>query len=471
MTTHSERASDAVQGAVKDERRLVGRHVVQWAATRAWPLAMTLVVVGLGMAYSFLWGPVVDHGSYWITPGDIWGTFFAAHYVGWGYLGGIYSAGGGLVSFPGIAVILAPCAWLTSTMQLMGSFPKTVPHPSAWLVLGPYEMVLSCIALFALDRLARDLGISTLRRRVLCVSEAVLLFGVTAIWGHPEDAIALGLAIWALCAALARRVGAAGWLMGAAIAVQPLVVLMVPMIVLLFPIRQWGSLAVRLVLPSLLLLATPLIANFGPTWTAITVQPNFPNVDHPTPWMAFAQRLPPLAAYSHVVLGREQHRFVAITEHAKAQVVVSASRLRSVAVLVAGIVALTVWWKKREWFSTPWHVLWLSTLALSLRIFFEPVMDPYYIWPPLALGVLLAARQKSIWTFGGIAALSAGLTVAAYDHSSPWAYWTPLVAGLAVVLLVCFPWRGSDRTESTVVEVAQSQMMSSEMGVVHRVGR
>lgn len=447
-----------------------GQVVGQWTLARAWPLAMTLVVVILGMAYSLLWGPVVDHESLWVVPGDIWGTFFAAHYVGWGYLGGIYTAGGGLVSFPGIAVILAPCAWLASVAHLGGSFPATVPHPSAWLVLGPYEMVLSCTALFALNRLARDLDVTKQRRRVLSVVEAALLFGVTAIWGHPEDAIAIGLVTWALCAALEKRVTATGWLVGAAIVVQPLVVLMVPAIVVLFPPRQWAALAGRFALPSLVLLAAPLISNFAPTWRAITVQPNFPGIDHPTPLLAFARRLPSLAASSHVVARHVGRRFVTVTEHSRAQAIVSAGPLRSVGVVVCGVIALGVWWKRRPWLQAPTHVLWLCTMALSLRIVFEPVMDPYYLWPPLALGVVLAATKASTWIFATVIAISAGLTVVAYVHNSPWVYWSPLVLGLGIIVVAAFPRPHNTKQSTPGTEVAPSLLMAQEQRTVDVVG-
>ena len=42
------------------------------------------------------------------------------------------------------------------------------------------------------------------------------------IWGHPEDAVAVGFALYALVFALDGRWTGAGWLFGAALATQPL---------------------------------------------------------------------------------------------------------------------------------------------------------------------------------------------------------------------------------------------------------
>src|SRR5580658_8866105 len=115
---------------------------------RAWPLAVTIAFVVTGMAYSLFWAPVVRHHPYWVTPGDLWATYRAAHWVGWGDLGGIYGAGTALVTFPGILLVLAPVAMLTGALGMSESFPKFLAHPTSWLVLGPYEMLLSAIALF-----------------------------------------------------------------------------------------------------------------------------------------------------------------------------------------------------------------------------------------------------------------------------------------------------------------------------------
>jgi hypothetical protein len=255
---------------------------------RAWPLSVAATFVVTGMAYSLWWAPVVRHHSYWLNPGDLWSTYRAAHYVGWGDLGGVYGAGTALVTFPGILLVLAPVAMVTGAIGMSESFPKFLIHPSAWLVLGPYELILGTVALFACDALAERLGVSRGRRAVLCVAEAAVLWNVLVIWGHPEDAVAVGLAIYALVLALNGRWTGAGWLFGAAMATQPLVFLMFPVILALGGRRQMLGFATRSLAPAAALILTPLISQFHATAHALLDQPNYPGIDHPTPWTALA---------------------------------------------------------------------------------------------------------------------------------------------------------------------------------------
>ena len=57
------------------------------------------------------------------------------------------------------------------------------------------------------------------RGRFVALFVAVGLWNTEVLWGHPEDAIAVGLACYALVAVFDRRIVAAGWLLGAAIVV------------------------------------------------------------------------------------------------------------------------------------------------------------------------------------------------------------------------------------------------------------
>ena len=174
---------------------------------------MALVVIS--MAYSFWWDPLVHHTQAWVVPGDIWSTFRAAHWVGWGDLGGVYGNDTALVTFPGIAVVLAPVAMLSSHLRLSESLlPILINKPTSWLLLGPAMNLLGASCLFAIDAIAEELGADRRRRAVLCWMEAALFFEVLAIWGHPEDLLALGLSVYALLAGLRDRTTLSGWLWG-----------------------------------------------------------------------------------------------------------------------------------------------------------------------------------------------------------------------------------------------------------------
>ena len=59
-------------------------------------------------------------------------------------------------------------------------------YPQAFLLLGPYEVLLSAFALFACDALAERLGVDWRRRGILALGEGVVLFNISVFWGHPE---------------------------------------------------------------------------------------------------------------------------------------------------------------------------------------------------------------------------------------------------------------------------------------------
>ena len=69
-----------------------------------------------------------------------------------------------------------------------------------WLVAGPYMIAISGVALFAADALAERLRVRRGKRALFAVASAAALYNVTAEWGHPEDAVAVGLLLFAVLA-------------------------------------------------------------------------------------------------------------------------------------------------------------------------------------------------------------------------------------------------------------------------------
>src|ERR1700732_3718063 len=67
-------------------------------AARRWPVAVTIFMLAGGALFMFGWDPLVKHTHAWFVGGDLWGIFRAAHYVGWGFVGGVYAPGNGVVS-------------------------------------------------------------------------------------------------------------------------------------------------------------------------------------------------------------------------------------------------------------------------------------------------------------------------------------------------------------------------------------
>jgi len=380
---------------------------------RRWPLICSVLSVAVGCAVWFGWGPLVLHRAAWLTPGDMWSTFRAAHWVAWGDFGGVYASGTQLVSFPGLLLLLAPMAALTGSLGLSENLPFTLAHPGAWVLLGPYEVLLGSLSLFAFDALAQRLGVGTRRRAMLCLTEAVILFNVTALWGHPEDAVALGLAAYALTFAFDRRWAGAGWLFGAAVAVQPLVLLMLPVLASVFGGRRVPGLLVRAAAPALALLSVPLVEEFRATSHALVDQPNFPNVDHATPWTALAPRL---AGHGH-------------------SLAVAGGPGRVLAVLLACAIGV----RARHWRHRPDLLVWGAALAMAGRCFTESVMDPYYIWPALALALVAAAAAPNALPLLLTGFLAAAGTVYADFHLSLWAWWLPVMGAIVAVLSTSLP--------------------------------
>ncbi len=241
-----------------------GKRMFERIERRIWPTGISTLFVTLGLLYTFRWGPDVGHvPSLWIEPSDLAQTFRAAAELAHGHLSSIYQAGpaGTFVDYPGVLIALAPLGALSnvfhgsavaiianhlllahrsvipiypgSQLAESGISPEGVTyvnHDQAFIGLDIVAMMLSCMALFACDALTQRLQVSQPRRIVVCAVVAVLLWNVTVLFGHPEDAVAVAFAVYAFVFALNGRFAGAGWLFGVALMFQPLVLLMLPVL-------------------------------------------------------------------------------------------------------------------------------------------------------------------------------------------------------------------------------------------------
>jgi hypothetical protein len=393
-------------------------HPVQlrgWLLRRLFPLLATVVLMVIGMASTIWWGPHLLGISAWSLPHDLWGTLIAARRLAHLDLAGLYTPPTSLITFPGAAVILVP---VVSVIDAAG-FSLQVPgpqntQPSAWLLAGPYQIALSAVALFAADAIAGHLGVSRPKRALLAAASAVALWNVSVQWGHPEDAVAVGLLLYGILALSRSRTGRAAWLTGAAVAIQPLVLLALPFMLVVIEPRRLAGFLTRAATPGVVLLGAAALANWQATINAVTSQPNSPIVNHPTAWTALAP---------HLGDGS-----------------VAAGPARVLAILVACGCALAAgrgWRAARDhgmWDTqTLAQLLWWTAVALALRSVFEPVMVAYYIWPVLAVALITASRSwpRLAATFLISATLSFGSQV---SWHSPWTWWAPMVAGLGLTL-------------------------------------
>jgi hypothetical protein len=390
---------------------------------RIFPLLASIGLLLVGMFTTTL-GPTWTGKAQWALPYDLWGTLIATVRLVHGNVGGLYTQPTGLVSLPGAAVILLPCAAVIAaagfSLQIPG--PHNL-HPPVWLLAGPYEIALCCVTLFAADALAEQLGVTKWKRGLLAAASAVALWNVSARWGHPEDAVAVGLLLYAVLALSRSRTALAGWLAGAAVCVQPLVLLALPMLLAPLPWRRMPAFLVRSALPSAVLLGTAALANWHATYTSVTSQPNSPVINHPTAWTSLAPHM--------------------------SNTNVAAGPARLATIVLACCCALAV---RRRWLAQAetaeggsWppsllaDVLWWAALALALRSFFEPVMVSYYPWPVLAVALIPAATLRWIRLVAA-SVVAGGLTAAAQGSShSVWVWWVPLVIGLAGMLALSRP--------------------------------
>jgi hypothetical protein len=397
------------------------------------PAVLTAVVVATGMAYTLWWASVVRHKSYyWALPGDFWSTFRQAHFVAWGFISDIYSTGSALVTLPGYATILAPIAALSSAFGLTESAPQVfLPKPEAWLLAGPFVLLTAGVALAAFDALARRLGVSGWRRVTLLTAEAVAVWPSLSLWGHPEEVLAVAAAAIALTAAADGKWIRAGWLMGAAMAMQLLAALIVPILAGMAGARRRLPLLLRAAFLPAVLLAVVMIPDFHDSWKVLTQQRTPPSLNHPTPWVLLAPKVGPQ--------------------------LVAAGPSRIGAVLVAlgcGVIA-------NFWRNDLRRVVWLVAIVMAARCFFESVMTPYYVMPAVTVA-LIAAASRGGWRWTGALASGVALTVITHFHANMWIYyWVYLVPLLCALLVLSFPSRQQSRGHATDTAVADHAWASS----------
>ena len=388
--------------------------LVSWLGRRRWPLTATAGLIVIGIATS-TWGATAAGRSAWALPDDLWRTLVAAQRLLDGNLGGLYTPPTELVSFPGAAVMLVPVTAVIDAAGLSLQLPGPQnPDPGVWLLAGPYEIAVASLALFAADAIAERLGAGGAKRAVLAAAGAVALWGITVRFGHPEDAVAVGLFLVGITALAESRTGRSGWLIGTAVAVQPLVLLALPLVFMVVePRRRTGFLA-RAAVPGAVVLGAATAANWRATIRAVTSQPNSAAVNHPTWWT-------PLAAHQgNGMVAAGPARALAIL--AACGCAVAAGRRYRAAVRVAG-------WSP----ETLAGLVWWVAVALALRSVFEPVMVAYYLWPVLAVTLVPAARSWPRLVAASVTA--AALTFAAQlPWRDPWTWWLPMITGLALIL-------------------------------------
>ena len=244
-----------------------------WLLRRIFPILGVVGLIAIGMAGT-IWGPMYWGESAWAVPDDLWATLVASQRFLHLDLAGLYTAPTNLVSFPGTAVILVPVAVIFDVAGLSIQAGTQGAHPIEWVIGGPCVVILSSVVLFAADAIAERQGSGRLKRLLLAAASATALWNVTIRWGHPEDAVAIGLLLYAILALAGSRTWRAAWLAAAAMAVQPLVLLAFPVLVAVVPPRRLPGFLARAATPSVLLRGAAAAANWPATSHWVVGPPN-----------------------------------------------------------------------------------------------------------------------------------------------------------------------------------------------------
>jgi hypothetical protein len=176
----------------------------------------------------------------------------------------------------------------------------------------------------------------------------------------------------------------------------------------------------RVALPSMVALTAAAAANWHATVTAVTSQPNYPAIDHPTPWTSLSPHL------SNGDVAGGPGRILAI-------------------VFACGCAVAYAYRRRAFGPSAPQggpggrfppvdtELLWWVAVTLAIRCVFESVMVAYYVWPSLAVALLVAADRWARLIPTAILAAAVTFTSQA-PWRNPWGWWSLIVTGLALTL-------------------------------------
>jgi hypothetical protein len=236
------------------------------------------------------------------------------------------------------------------------------------------------------------------------------------------------------------------------------VALMLPLFVAGTPRGMRITLAVRSSALSVVLIAVAAAGNLHDTYRALVEQPTPPALNHPTPWVSLAPKLTSggdrLTSYASIVHSHGGMSVTHSTAIARSLVFVAGGPGRMIDVVLSVLLGVLVWRRPQSDVS----VLWLASCVLASRCFFEPVMTPYYLAPPLFLGLVLAARVGGA-RFWAAAVLSLEVTILAYHHLNPWMWWSSIVLGLAGIAALGHP---ADRMPADPVDHRQRSIVPDE---------
>ena len=415
--------------------------LLQRAKMRSFPILILLVTISFAMVYQYYlhrwWTGIPGKWAY----GDLvilseqsataWNGPGIEHiYTGQGYL---------LIAFPGfiygmgIATWIAHLCGMVAPMGTLYGFHHQLyilPQGASWNLIIPLSAAVGLVPIVAADSLLRDLGADRWSRYLGTVVCAVLLWWISIYWGHPDDAIAVGLLLWGASSIFRGSSRRGYWYIGFGLCCQPLIALAIPILLAITAWRKWGGAIARMLLPSIIVLLPPFIGSPGATFRQIVLQPAM--TPFKTPWLSLAPHVPKtvFSAYGSYE--------------------VSGGSVRAVSVLAA--LGLGIWTAISVRRHGPYeraYVVWLMGVALSFRVLVEPVLLPYYVVPVLAI-LMISASSRGVWRSLLYSACAVIQICAVSFYSAPWPYWCCLLATTTCCVLAARPTSRSSAEDKLI---------------------
>jgi len=347
-----------------------------------------------------------------------------------GGLARLYAGDGSiLVALPGFQL------FLVFLVRLLGFFGASTPADKlvilhgrvgysaigvVWPAMVSAAYSLAFATVIAVLALARRCALGGTRLALSLVAAVAALWWMSVIWGHPDDAVALGLLLTAVSLFLRQRDRGAAWLLGAGFAVQPLVLLAAPLLFALRPMRDWPRLLVRAAVPGALAVMIPLLGDPRDTWRQVVDQPTYPGVGHPTPWVSVV---------AHPTAG-----------------VVYAGWPRALGVALAVAAAASIARKTRRHGAVdPSEILWMVAVCLFLRCVFESVIFPYYVVPSILLSLVVSAVRSPLRLMACVVASAVAAYTATLRMGDPVLYWALVVGCLGAAVMAGRPVERPDK--------------------------
>jgi hypothetical protein len=409
---------------------------------RPWSSSLLIGIgfAALAMAFSLYVAGYMHDSKAWAVPGDIWFAVDAGRYVWNGALGHVYQ-GTQSYALPLSFIVMAPISGLVDHFGLVEGSPAPVPHPSAWLLVGPYSLLFGIFLLHSVMRLAWDLGV---RSRLWAVQLlAVVLVLVPGYeWGHFEDVIALTFVLYAARRLLIGDHIRAGLLLSVAISSKQWALPLVPFVVFSAPRgRRLKCLFAACALPVAFVLLV-----LGSDWGDASK-----------------------ALFSPVNLARQAQG------HAAFYVTWLGSRTSQVSRTIGVLIASALAWRMRRVRGST-AILASMAAILVLRPLFEAISYSYYFSPALILAVCvgLAASGQVRWR-DWICPLAAIIwaTPRGNSASSTW-WWAGELILLGITALQVSNqsgvWPGQKASDLLWVKKTRDAPISKEMSTARPAG-